>query len=131
MANILSETEVIQIENRALEGGAEQRQYTRRIGRWSFTGLTQQKNTFKGQTENISEGGVLLVVDNPPEELQRGEQIYIEIRFSHRSITKKIKVVAKIKHAVFYQSQKKIGVKYLEIADEDRKLLNTYANHKI
>lgn len=132
MGSILNEQEVIQAEIRALEAGnIENRKHKRRTGRWAFKGVTSAKNTIAGYTENVSEGGVLLIVNESFKELEKNKNIYIEIMFSYKGVVKKIKTVAKIKHVVFSQNNKKVGLQYIKIPDRDRKLLNTYANYKI
>lgn len=138
MGNILNEQEVIQAELKALEEniekkgriGIENRKYTRRIGRWPFEGLTENRKRITGYTENVSEGGVLLIVNEFHKELERNKKIYIEIKFSYKGVVKKINTLAKIKHVVFANNGKKIGLEYINIEKKYKKILNTYANYK-
>jgi hypothetical protein len=121
-----------QIKDAIVSNGLDNRRHPRRSAKWQFQGYDKNRSDFFGVTDNISESGLLLIVDQScHNKFDVGGRILIDFNVCYKAKLKTFKGIATIKHVSIAANGIKLGVEFIKIEKEKQEWLSAYALKKI
>jgi len=117
-----------EITGNNIPDGAERRQHSRRVARWTATITTRDRNVIQCQTQDVSESGASI---SSSHDFRQGAVVVLQIQSFYKGAKKTLKILAEVKRSAISTDHFTLGVYFRDLSERSHHFLKQYCENEI